>query len=167
MRIYLWFLWLFALLILPSGGATQSAKPDISVTISAMQTVVKADSEVKVGIILTNISNHEVSLAKDNAQNLGEAHNKIEVRDEKGNLAPEAKYVGILDGKAPNDVIFMPLGSSAPHSLKPGETLKDAIIASKLFDLSKPGKYTIQVQRTDEATKTVVRSNTITLTVTP
>jgi C4-type Zn-finger protein len=33
--------------------------------------------------------------------------------------------------------------------------------------MSKPGKYSIQVERIDDESKTVVKSNTITVTVTP
>jgi hypothetical protein len=41
------------------------------------------------------------------------------------------------------------------------------ISVSDLYDLSKPGQYTIQVRRWDDETKTWVKSNTLTVTVTP
>jgi hypothetical protein len=41
------------------------------------------------------------------------------------------------------------------------------LIVSRLYDLSKPGKYTIQVTRRDDASKTIVKSNPITVTITP
>jgi hypothetical protein len=38
---------------------------------------------------------------------------------------------------------------------------------NELFDLNKPGQYTIQVRRFDPATGTMVASNTVTLTIAP
>jgi hypothetical protein len=164
--------------------AAQSTKPAISITINSSPTVVKTGTEVKVEITLTNVSNHQITLAKDNAQNHGESFNRIEVRDQKGNLAPDTRYARFLKGKVSDDdkrqdknkavgdhgvelVNDLPLDSAAPHVLKPGETLKDEIVVTKLFDLSTPGKYTIQVDRHDDEGKTTVKANAITVTVTP
>ena len=48
-----------------------------------------------------------------------------------------------------------------------GEERTQVVSVSDLYDLSKPGQYTIQVRRWDDDTKTWVKSNTITVTVTP
>ena len=53
-----------------------------------------------------------------------------------------------------------------PRLVKADGTLTDTIDLNKLYDLQ-PGKYTIQVERLDEDGKTVVKSNTITVNVTP
>ena len=52
-------------------------------------------------------------------------------------------------------------------SLKPSQDWRNTLRVSDLYDLSKPGQYTIQVRRWDDETKTWVKSNTITVTVTP
>jgi hypothetical protein len=52
--------------------------------------------------------------------------------------------------------------------LNPGEEDRHSLMISKLYDLSKPGKYTIQVTRLDlEGTKIQLKSNAITVTVEP
>ena len=51
--------------------------------------------------------------------------------------------------------------------LLPGESWRDLILMKNLYDLSQPGQYTIQVRRWDDETKTWVKSNTLTVTVTP
>jgi hypothetical protein len=87
------------------------------------------------------------------------------VRDDKGNSPPETKYQRVLRGEEPLTEPWV--ASVATISVDPGKTFSDAMIANKFYDLSKPGKYKIQVQRTDPASKVVVKSNVITVTVTP
>src|SRR5690348_13128629 len=57
----------------------------------------------------------------------------------------------------------------SPHGLavlpEPGATFSEDLDLSNLYDLSRPGKYAIQVSRLDLESKTEVRSNTITVTV--
>lgn len=38
---------------------------------------------------------------------------------------------------------------------------------TKMYELSKPGKYIVQFRRLDEASETFVKSNKITITVIP
>jgi hypothetical protein len=59
-------------------------------------------------------------------------------------------------------------GSDAFFTLKPNETLEDEVIVDKLYDLTRPGKYFIQVIRQfpEQMGEGLVRSNTIEITVT-
>jgi hypothetical protein len=54
-------------------------------------------------------------------------------------------------------------------NLKPGETITNDSRISWLFDMSRPGKYVIQVSRTipEDDKSSVVKSNSITVTVIP
>jgi hypothetical protein len=58
------------------------------------------------------------------------------------------------------------VNSDVLMTLLPGKTITEEIIVNKLFDLSTPGTYTVQVRRMDNETKTLVISNTIKVTVT-
>lgn len=49
----------------------------------------------------------------------------------------------------------------------PKQLFSSAFILNRFYDLSMPGKYRIQVQRTGETSKVAVKSNTIEVTVTP
>jgi hypothetical protein len=147
----------------------QPKQPAFSITINAPD-VISAGSEPKLSIVLKNTSDHEIMLGRSVQPDQGELHHDVEVRDDKGDLAPETEYhrkikgrLPTIPGKAPpppnvSSVIFIPM--------KPGETRKDDLTLSKLYDLGKPGKYTIQLSRFDEDTKAVVKSNTITVNVT-
>jgi hypothetical protein len=49
---------------------------------------------------------------------------------------------------------------------KPGEAIKSSIDLNELYEL-KPGKYTAQMYQKDDIAKVNVKSNIITVTVTP
>jgi hypothetical protein len=160
---------LFASLVFLAAAFGQPKQPAFSIAISAPD-VISAGSEPKLSIVLKNTSDHEIMLGRSVQPGHGELHHDVEVRDDKGDLAPETEYhrkikgrLSATPGKAPpppnvRSDIFIPM--------KPGETRNDDLTISKLYDLSKPGKYTIQVSRFDEDTKGVVKSNTITVSVT-
>jgi hypothetical protein len=154
----------------PCTGSAQGTRPSFSVTISVPQDVVAAGSEVKVRIILKNTSNHDIVIPRSNAEDEGEFHNKITVRDEEGNLVADKATVSARTDKnkdTQSELTNLTMETVVSFTLKPGESLKDGIKLSEIYDLSKPGKYSIEVERIDESTKTVVKSNMIMLTVTP
>ncbi|PYX10063.1 MAG: hypothetical protein DMG88_03995 [Acidobacteria bacterium] len=161
------------LAILLTGSVTgpSRARPaaSFSLTITALQNPVKAGSEVRIEMVVTNISNREITVSRSNGEGQAEFSGyTAEVRDRKGNLSSETKYGRGLKGEggtpeAPtvtvtNDILF---------PLQPGKKLKDMLIVSRLWDMSQPGVYSIQVQRTDPDTGILVRSNSVTVTVTP
>jgi hypothetical protein len=170
MRIPIVFLILATLVTGPVTGPAQ-ARPaaSFSLTITALQNPVKAGSEVRIEIVVTNISNREITVSRSNGEGQAELSGyTAEIRDRKGNLISETKYGRELkaEGGTPeaptvtvtNDILF---------PLQPGKKLKDMLIVSKLRDTSQPGIYSVQVQRTDPDTGILVKSNTVTVTVTP
>lgn len=163
---------LFSIFIFWGTGAGQSVPaPSFSMTISTAQIVFKTGTDVKLEIIVKNISDHDVGVDKSPGENSGESHNKVEVFDDKGIPVRETGYKRALEGNGGYDEvsgrIIIPMGSTMTIFLKPGETLKDGITVNKLYYLDKPGKYTIQCQRFDEERNSWVKSNKITVTVTP
>jgi hypothetical protein len=147
----------------------EKGQPDISLTISAPRDSAKVGSDVLVNIALANITKHIVYVGLVLLDNGAECEYTVDARDLKGNLAPYAKHGRALRGVPLKGEVREHLCadfSGFPKELQPGETQDDAILASGIYDLTKPGKYTIQVSRTYGEAKTVVKSNTITLTVT-
>jgi hypothetical protein len=51
--------------------------------------------------------------------------------------------------------------------MPPGKVMKTEIRLDEVYDLTSPGKYTIQVSHYDEDNKEEAKSNTLTITVTP
>ena len=96
---------------------------------------------------------------------------RIDVLDDQGNLAADTQLGQSTNhlAEAPPDPSSMAAARAAGTlvSLDPGQDWRNTIRVSDLYDLSKPGQYTIQVRRWDDETKTWVKSNAVTVTVTP
>jgi hypothetical protein len=166
--------WLFPILCVVGPTILSSADAPFSITITTPMDVFKAGAEIRANIVFKNTSDRVISLPRSPAEDRGEIFCDIEMRNADGKVVPETKYYRALNGKSnveteskPN-AKFEPVtfhGSIVVFDLKPGETLKDGLILNKLFDLTVPGKYSIRVQRRDDATKSLVTSNTATVTI--
>ena len=164
--------WVFcgvALLASALGCLTLASDPQqpFAITISTAQDVFKSGSEIRLQIILTNTSDHNILLGRaidGTAPIVAGVLADVHVYGEKGNSPTETKYQRVLRGEEPpDDYLTNGVGTSLP----PGKKSKEAVIVNKFYDLSKLGKYKIQLQWTDPTSKTVVKSNRITVAVTP
>lgn len=153
------------------AAAAQTAKQPFIANISAESPavrtgpdsyIVKAGSEVFVMVHITNVSKRNLALGYDSDSRTGVSFaHQYEVRDSDGNVAQKR-------------TISHPEIGSTGHGwparvLKPGESMDiggDHI--SRLYDLSRPGEYAIQLLRAvnDNPKDGFVKSNTITVTVT-
>ena len=149
-------------------------KAPVNVLIQCKQAIVKSGSEVKLLITVTNTSDQDVDLYKTPGPD-GQAEdvNKIEVRDGSGNALPRADVQTVEIGGVLRTFPKKMTKSRMGVILKPGDSLEDFTILSNIFDLSKPGKYTVTVQNerrssdsSNELKLIYVKSNTITVTVT-
>jgi hypothetical protein len=141
-----------------SSAVSQSvATPTTSFTleIDALQDVVKSGSRIRVDIFATNVTDHDLDL--DNDLNLY----SIEVRDQSQTEPPLTEAGKKLQREHGQ-------GSRNHVHLKPGKVVGLGIVwISDLYDFRKPGEYSIQIARMDEETKTLVKSNTMIITVKP
>jgi hypothetical protein len=160
MRMSIGFLLCFAILAAYGSGAAQSAKkvkseaPPFSIVISAAHEVVSTGAPIPAVVTFTNTSSHDIGILRAPV----EFNFKIDVHDSGGNRP------SLADGsKVPTEPVET-RGFSI--LVAPGEALKIDFEIDKAYDLSKPGTYTIQLSRLDEATKTEAKSNMITVTVT-
>jgi hypothetical protein len=129
--------------------------------VNSAETTVKAGSIIVVAIRKTNISEQEINKSTHVGIRYGFAY---EVRDSGGNLVSlrhpnEIKMVG--DGRGGHII------GTKDNILQPGESKIDLGHVSDVYDMSKPGRYTIQVCEHifDDANSDVVKSNIITITV--
>lgn len=141
-----------------------------SLTISSPRDSIQVGSPVKVKVILTNISGHDISLWHENAEDQGGWVYKIDIHDERGRIPPETELgrrirlntTDIAD-VTPED--FVGHRSGASSALGSGKTEIDMLNVSRLYNLTQPVKYTIQVERFDDISKTEVKSNTIVVSI--
>ena len=136
--------------------------------VNSAQTVVKAGSPIVIAVRKTNISKHEIDKAScvhDDA--FGDrCGGQYDVRDSHGNSVEltKPKMADPLVWSGPAHVI-----GTKDNVLQPGESTTNHDVVSEGFDISKPGKYTIQLSqhvRNDPKSR-VVRSNILTVTVLP
>jgi hypothetical protein len=147
----------------------QGTKPPFSIHISTSKDTVKAGTEIELKIVVKNISNHEIGFTRSNGKDQAElSYYTVQIRDVKGNSAPETILSRVLRGEdVPSQGPWVLNGSDVMYRLRPGDTLDDEMIVNKLFNLSEPGRYTIQKQRADDSSGVVARSNQVTISITP
>jgi hypothetical protein len=147
----------------------------ISLAISAINGVVKTGSYVQLKVTLENKSDHDfvIFLSKAGAT----CTYKVDVRDEAGGLAPDTR-TGILTnghvdqkewehlGLTPEEIMET-CASSFPFKLKAGAVIDQTLMVSALYNVTKRGKYNIQITKEPDQGGIVVRSNAVTVIVTP
>jgi uncharacterized protein (DUF58 family) len=156
-------------LFVATSPAQQTSASSFSITISADQSTVKVGAPITIRILFKNTSNEEIALAKIPGDRKGEKHNLVDVRDADGKMPPETEYKQALEGKRDNvkGHVVLPMASNFTQFLKPGDVMQDNLDVTDLYDLSKPGRYTIQIERNDDISKTLVKSNVVTVTINP
>ena len=132
--------------------ATSTAEePGLAITITGPGSV-KAGSEVIIRITPTNRSDHRIRFRVEPMDyryqvTVYDAQNKMAMETERGRKVKGASGMTVY------------LGGS--FWLDPGESRKDELAVSDLYDMSRPGKYKVQVSRKG------AKSNTITINVVP
>lgn len=149
------------------------AESPLVLTIAASDNpVVEGSGEHKPGapifllISLTNRSNSTVPISSFDSDNY-----IVSVRDESGNLLPEREEIVKVRrarGDPSNPLHDRPTIKGLSGELKAGATAKQSVEISHYYDLSRPGKYIVQVSRRlpEKLGRGIVTSNAITVTVT-
>jgi hypothetical protein len=146
-----------------SSPQRQKVPPTFSINISTSQPSVKVGSEVVVDINLTNKTGRIVWIYWPNNEEARPDEYIPTVLDEGSKRPPLTSTGRNLIDHDPGITIG---NVDIPNrDVGDGEIIKQKIVITKFYDLSKPGKYTIQLSRGEG--ETAVKSNTITVTVTP
>jgi hypothetical protein len=152
----------------PLIAQSQSGSP-ILISIQAQPLTVEKGREVKLQVILTNISDRAIAVPLSKP----ECDNEVYLRDAAGaRLARVDGHVFKNAHGMTTKVQCTEIFSRKMKTLLPGEQTKDSMILTKIFDLNQPGTYTIAVARDIDTDYTAPRptlvlavSNTIRLTV--
>jgi hypothetical protein len=137
-------------------GQTQTAlltveEPGLAITITGPASVT-AGSKVMVSITPMNRSDHRIRFRVEPM----DYRYQVTVYDAQNNMAMETERGRKVKGGSAK---MSHLGGS--FWLDPGESRKDQLAVSNLYDMSRPGKYKVQVSREG------AKSNTITIDVVP
>jgi hypothetical protein len=159
-RCFVDFLLLVATLTAWTSASDQAVQKPFSISISAETPVVKAGSDVYINVHLTNTTNHNLDDSGSIDNRIGLDPNLLfAVRDTGGKLVPKRVY------KHPE----LTTGTPVNRTVRPGESISLEQCVSRLYDMSRPGEYVIQVSRrlSDNPKDGLLKSNTTTVTVTP
>jgi hypothetical protein len=173
MKISRWFCAAVTLAAL-SPLAAQQAESAFSLSLTVEPETVRPGSDITIVIVATNKTQQRVPFPIDRYNPwVGYI---INVTDPAGEPAGKTKLyrtsTGDKTGKdAPGpEPGLLPANIILGASLAPGAKLEQRIILNRknneLIDLSRLGKYTVQVERTDDVTKTTVKSNVATFAIT-
>jgi hypothetical protein len=134
----------------------QSNNQPFKIAITAESSTVVAESDVSIKVSLTNTSDHDVREGVMYGRGNIASIYRFEVRDEHGEMVPKRTY--------PHPELGYP-GSVRFSTISPKQTITEDQEVSALYDMRKPGKYTIQVWRRNPDCD--IKSNIITITVIP
>jgi len=159
--------------------AAQPAEPTFKVVISSELATVRTGAELTVKVVLTNTSDHRITVLTDRGMATELSDYRIQVRDSQGRIQRTSRYYWSV---GQSGMARVPEGSERDYSDNrregpgafdfwrpnpaPGETVETSFDVNKLYAKLPPGKYTIQVERIDEETKAVVKSNILNIDVT-
>lgn len=136
------------------------AMPPASISIRAIESIVHAGDDVGIEISLTNNLDRDLNVGTLIDDEIGVDPNfTYDIRDKTGKPIPPRRF----------DPSREVTGKGILGSLKRGTSGIFREPISRLYDLTQPGEYTIQVSRTvyEDPAKRVVTSNRITVTVIP
>jgi hypothetical protein len=139
----------------------QSVEPWFSVAISTPRPVATIGANLKLKIIFTNKTGEDIRYGAGGPGRSGPVFD-LDVRDGEGKLVSETPRGLILHGKDPRPWS----GSIFSTAAQPGEEIVEELVLSEEYDLSKPGKYTVQLRERNPKFQTV-KSNTVTFTLVP
>ena len=143
---------------IPGQTVMAPSHQPFSIAISTARTSVKAGAAVWVRIRLTNTSDHEINASVARAREV-DVNYDYDVRQVGG---------GTVDKLYKHDMSKI-IQTVVVRALKPGEATEEESRVSRMCKMIEPGEYAIQVSRpiSDDPGDGVVKSNTITVTVTP
>jgi len=166
------------LLLLLAAPALLAAGSDgsapFTITISGPTQPVAVGAEVRVHVVLTNISRETLCIQRSPSPGVAEFYYTVRVWDEHGTEAKITDYG--RTAKAQQNQ-----GSQSLKLLRPGDEDEEDSVVSKQFDMTAPGQYKIQFEkvlshdpgngsvlaakRPHDPKDSIVKSNEITVTV--
>lgn len=152
---------LIAIVTVGAFGQSKNPKEPFTIAIKVETSIVKAGSAVVANGRVTNTSNRPIDASGCYCGPSGlDSYLAWEVRDVEGHLV--AKKIYPHPELATSSAIL-------DRIIKPGESLSGSQDISRLYDMSRPGKYVIQASRptSDAKDALIIKSNKASVTIIP
>jgi hypothetical protein len=136
----------------------QGSAPPFSLKVDATEHVFKVGAKLIVQITYKSTSDHLIIVPATPRDS------SFDVRDVHGNKPPLRNPPPVVT--SPGTFLDKPTGNGRGKAFGPGESVTENDDVGEIFDMSLPGKYTIQALHFWPPDNTWVKSNTITVTIT-
>lgn len=157
------FLQLLGGIAASAAQVTPAYEPNFSLTISTPDQVVKSGAEVKLKVAFANNTAQPLHYATGAPGRNGGPGFDIDIHDSQGKRISETPYGLKIQGKARHRPFA---GSVFAATVQPGDTVELEVLLSREYDISEPGKYTVQATEKGPNPQQG-KSNIVTITVTP
>jgi hypothetical protein len=144
-----------------------SQKPVFSITLAAPAEPIHLGTPINLTVTINNVTTKEIYWEADRGKN--SVYKAVNISLVKGGHEPETTLLNrrIHGKQRADDPVDAGSGSSIVLSYPPGKMFTMTIDVTKLYQITEPGQYTVEASRYDDDSKTIVRSNFITLDVVP
>jgi hypothetical protein len=150
-------------LALALGAAALAAAPGATLALSILPGPPAAQSgqDIRVDVRVTNTSTAPVELSTSTAEGRAEFSYRIAVARQDKKPVAKTVYGRSLAGDGGQLIV----NSNRLFTLKPGETRDDYFLLNRVYDVSKPGVYLVQVARTPKSGVAPLYSNKVEVVV--
>ena len=146
------------------SAKNDAPKPNFSLDISSPSNPVRLGSQLKVTLMVTNISGGEIGWESYRPDTAYRGFGFLLTKD--GREVETTPYHRFLSGRIrPDDPLSGGAFSSIVFQVKPGTVLTEAIDLGDLYFVTEPGEYKLEVSRFDDSTKSTARSNALVLKI--
>lgn len=139
----------------------------LSLSIETDKSSFKLGDDIDITILLKNNTDQSVDLSK--IMRAGDGSFEYQVNVERDDHSEVAKKFAEKLHRHEVHPEIPPPGSVVFFTIEPGKTNKDSVTITNRYEIDKPGKYLVQLERAlpEDIGGGVIKSNTITITVTP
>jgi hypothetical protein len=136
---------------------TPSGAGAFTIAVSGPEGDVRAGSDVPVKIVMTNVSDHQLSFSHSAGRGGPEFVYRFEVKGADGRVMDTTRMDrGRQEG-----------AGSIVEYVQPGRSMVQTANLAKIMRLTRPGRYTVQVSRRDAKNNALVRSNEVVVNIAP
>ncbi|MGA2719345.1 MAG: hypothetical protein ABSF78_10325, partial [Candidatus Acidiferrales bacterium] len=141
-------------------------EPEFSIAVTPPADPIRLGMPINISVTVKNVSGKEIYWRTERYDPAYRNFNFF-LRKDGREVETTFFHRKITSRQRPNDPSEVAATSSIVGTVAPGESFSAPIDLTRLYELTEPGVYTLDVGRYDENTKTSVFSNTLTLTIVP
>ena len=151
----------------PTNETATSLSPAFSLVAYAPASPIRVGDTIKINITVTNISGKEIYWVFNKGENATYKVFAVSLMKDGREVETTFFHRRLTGRQRANDPVEVENDSSMPFPYPPGKMFVLTINLKRLYEITHPGVYTLDISRYDEYSKTTVHSNSLTLRIVP